>query len=86
MSKPGVDPSSGISPGEPVKPARAASGMQAMPFHIFAAMAQIGQFGRHLRGIAERPNDIIVMIHLGISSKGLPECIRARFYARATVL
>jgi hypothetical protein len=36
---------------------------------------QIGQFGRHLRAVAERSNDIIVVIEPCVAAKSLPECI-----------
>src|SRR5690242_20328536 len=39
---------------------------------------QIGQFGRHLRAVAKRPNDIIVVIEPGVTAKILPEGIRLR--------
>ena len=35
----------------------------------------MGQFGRHFWGIAERSDDIIVVIRPGVTAKSLPKCI-----------
>ncbi len=50
---------------------------------------QIGQFGRHLRGIAERPDRVIVVIEPEVTTKGLPEGIDhggARPHAKPRVM
>src|SRR5215472_16598352 len=39
---------------------------------------QIDQFGRHLRGIAKRSDNVVIVVDPSMPPKGLPECIRVR--------